>query len=233
MNTLMRMLVTIILLTSLEGVCGFTRSSVAGRQSIVSQDGDDSPYDAEVEYIEGTGTQYIDTEIYCMKNYAFEFVISVPYEGVPYEDWFGGSNSDSQRGWRFRRNNKTEQVLFSIGNRYTSSGVTMSKNTPHEITMSGDGVGTIDGEAVTMTGYPLAFDQSVMLYLFAYSKNNTPYRIGKARFYSFRCFDTDSGLLVRDFVPVRKSGFGYMFDRVSGELFGNMGSGEFLIGPDL
>lgn len=230
----MRLQITFICACLALAAVGYIeRSIVAARQSMHSDASDDSLYDAEVEYIEGTGTQYIDTEIYCMKNYAFEFVISVPYEGVPYEDWFGGSNFDSQRGWRFRRNNKTEQVLFSIGNRYTSSGVAMSKNTPHEITMSGDGVGTIDGEAVAMTGYPLAFDQSVRLYLFAYSNNNTPYRIGKVRFYSFRCLDTDSGLLVRDFVPVRKSGFGYMFDRVSGELFGNMGSGEFLIGPDL
>ena len=35
-----------------------------------------------------------------------------------------------------------------------------------------------------------------------------------------------------DFVPVRKGNIGYMYDRVSGQLFGNQGTGAFIIGPD-
>lgn len=35
-----------------------------------------------------------------------------------------------------------------------------------------------------------------------------------------------------DFIPVRKGNVGYMFDRVSGQLFGNAGTGAFIIGPD-
>ena len=37
---------------------------------------------------------------------------------------------------------------------------------------------------------------------------------------------------VRDFIPVRKDGVGYMYDRVTGKLFYNKGTGEFLTGPD-
>ena len=41
---------------------------------------------------------------------------------------------------------------------------------------------------------------------------------------------------VCDFIPVRvgsgANAVGYLYDRVSGELFGNMGSGAFVIGPD-
>jgi hypothetical protein len=39
--------------------------------------------------------------------------------------------------------------------------------------------------------------------------------------------------LLRDFIPVRKGNIGYMYDRVSGQLFGNQGTGEFVLGPDL
>ena len=35
-----------------------------------------------------------------------------------------------------------------------------------------------------------------------------------------------------DLLPVRKGNIGYMYDRVSGELFGNAGTGDFIIGPD-
>lgn len=190
------------------------------------------PYDAEVQYLQGTGTQYIDTGIFCLKKYSFEFEVSVSYDGVSYEDYFGGSPSDSQAGWRFRRDWNSEKVLFSIGNAYTTSGVLMSKNTPHLIKMSGDGTATIDGNSVTLGGTPLAFSPSVILYLFAYSKNNTPYRISNAKFYSFKCTDTDTDTVVRDMIPVRKDGVGYMYDRVSGQLFRNAGTGAFTIGQD-
>ena len=41
-----------------------------------------------------------------------------------------------------------------------------------------------------------------------------------------------AGLIISDMIPVRKNGVGYMYDRVSGQLFGNSGTGEFIIGPD-
>lgn len=44
----------------------------------------------------------------------------------------------------------------------------------------------------------------------------------------------DNGVLVRDFIPVRdENNVGYMFDEVTGQLFGNAGSGSFGIGNDL
>ena len=39
--------------------------------------------------------------------------------------------------------------------------------------------------------------------------------------------------LLRDFIPVRVSQIGYMYDKVSGELFGNAGTGNFIIGNDI
>lgn len=42
-----------------------------------------------------------------------------------------------------------------------------------------------------------------------------------------------SGALVRDYIPVRKGTVGYLYDRVSGALFGNAGTGDFVLGPDI
>lgn len=41
------------------------------------------------------------------------------------------------------------------------------------------------------------------------------------------------GVLVRDFIPVRKGTVGYMYDRVTRKLFRNAGSGDFVLGPDV
>jgi hypothetical protein len=35
-----------------------------------------------------------------------------------------------------------------------------------------------------------------------------------------------------DLVPVRIGNVGYMYDKVSGKLFGNAGTGNFILGPD-
>ena len=42
-----------------------------------------------------------------------------------------------------------------------------------------------------------------------------------------------NGELVRDLIPVRVSNVGYMYDKVSGQLFSNDGTGNFVIGPDM
>ena len=36
-----------------------------------------------------------------------------------------------------------------------------------------------------------------------------------------------------DLVPVRIGSTGYMYDKVSGNLFGNSGTGSFILGPDV
>ena len=50
------------------------------------------------------------------------------------------------------------------------------------------------------------------------------------RIYSFELSLGSETIL--DFIPVRKGTFGYMYDRVSGQFFGNEGTGYFVIGPD-
>lgn len=39
--------------------------------------------------------------------------------------------------------------------------------------------------------------------------------------------------IVINLIPVRKGNTGYMYDKVSGELYGNTGTGSFILGPDL
>ena len=37
---------------------------------------------------------------------------------------------------------------------------------------------------------------------------------------------------IRDLIPVRVGNVGYMYDKVSRQLFGNSGTGDFILGPD-
>ena len=51
------------------------------------------------------------------------------------------------------------------------------------------------------------------------------------RLHSFRI--SENGVSVLDLIPVRVGDEGFMYDKVSGRLLGNSGSGRFILGPDL
>lgn len=53
--------------------------------------------------------------------------------------------------------------------------------------------------------------------------------IGRVAYYRLY----ESGVLVSDLIPVRKAGVGYMYDRVSSSLLGNVGTGSFDYGTDV
>lgn len=77
-------------------------------------------------------------------------------------------------------------------------------------------------------GYNTAFTTDTTLKLFGWNKDN--YGI-HGRIYS--AYVKQDGELIRDLIPVRQGTTGYMCDRVSGQLFRNVGSGNFTLGPDL
>jgi hypothetical protein len=49
--------------------------------------------------------------------------------------------------------------------------------------------------------------------------------------YSFKVYNSNT--LIRDFIPVRIGNTGYMFDKITGKMYGNAGTGSFTLGPDL
>lgn len=73
---------------------------------------------------------------------------------------------------------------------------------------------------------------TLSMYLFARHRHDTTVgnsataKIGKVRM-------TVDGVLVRDFIPVRVGQVGYMYDKVSKQLFGNSGTGSFTLGSDV
>jgi hypothetical protein len=65
------------------------------------------------------------------------------------------------------------------------------------------------------------------------SKNNLyAYGYGTKRYFKkFKLLDSKN-IPKLDLIPVRVGNVGYMYDKVSGKLFGNVGTGSFILGPD-
>lgn len=192
------------------------------------------PYDAEVEYLESTGTQWIDTGILCvdgqMTSARFRFTQPNSTEYL-----FGVSLARTafyHIGHYFNPGYGGE--AFSLAS-YSAHLVAEADSSWHEAVLdstSGNRHVVFD-DAVTPDTSTYTSPGSLSLVLFARRTNSaTVSNYAHAQVSSCSIRDTSTGELIQDLVPVRKDGVGYMYDRVSGQLFGNAGTGAFVIGPD-
>lgn len=185
------------------------------------------PYDAEIEYIESTGTQYIDTGItFVYATDVIEISLNMAItSGTPRQ--LNGAN-----GMLFFGVNASQK--FEVAG--TAAGT--YNNDFHNwylFSKAGKKInGTIDGIAYyssvnVSTTETRMFD----IFLFALGGQNHAaaqlFIKQKLKMTSIK----KNGKVVRDFIPVRVGQVGYLYDRVSGTLFSNAGTGSFVLGPDV
>ena len=176
------------------------------------------PYDAEVEYLESTKTQLIDTGY--VLSASDRIVVQVYFQE---DDIFGNMailGILNPKLWITTGRCRFNDENFADINKLRESGAWNSISIDKDYC-------TCNGTAVPMSNGTF-LNNSLSLFLFGVNGDtsvNTNGRISSCKIYH-------SGVLVRDYIPVRKGTVGYMFDRVSGELFGNAGTGAFIIGPD-
>lgn len=190
---------------------------------------DKLPYDSEIEYLESTGTQYIDADILLHSTttykYSFEFKCYYPVQNN-INTLFNCMNETSGSGY------PGECVRYeqpdSSGNRinYSSNGTNTGQ------TMTWNGPFYLDTTFVAKGGrYGTYTAHNTPTTIFSSWRNNAPFRFSTMKLYYFKL--TNNDVLVRDFIPVRKGNTGYLYDKVTGTLFGNKGTGSFIIGGDV
>lgn len=183
-----------------------------------------------VEYIESTGTQYIDTGIKLNNNSSVEINYQLTQATQSRTGLFGALNLSGSNQGRFGSllspSNQQLEHGYGSGNDYWQQGLPDTNR--HTLYQKKNEV-YFDGTLIH-TFSSATFSLAINAYLgnFVYT-NYTP---AKAKYYSSKWWD--NGTLVRSFIPVRdENNVGYMFDEVTGQLFGNAGSGSFGIGNDL
>lgn len=190
------------------------------------------PYDAEVEYLESTGEQWIDTGVtmtYDLFDSAETAITVLPTGQTRSTYNFFGDGTAWYSGYTFGYYGEYT-LQASNGFRATQGPVKFSGTLPKTLTVNKNGF-AIDSE-VADTNKSSSKTTSGTLLLFGCRRNGvfftaTPFsgRIYLAKMVSNR-------VSIFDFIPVRVGDVGYMYDRVSGQLFGNQGTGEFIVGPD-
>ena len=187
------------------------------------------PYDEELEYIESTGTQWIDTG-----------VIGKPDTGADISfRWVGNqsgdavilgcrNNSISAPRFVMLMTNQTKIRQLGVGDNWFQTGYyvmdvdyrSVSSFTSSLTTQELDGITIISAtNAIADTGLNLA--------LFGNNVNGNTINIPKARVYQAKIYSNNT--LVRDLIPVRVNGVAKMYDRVTRTFPAHYGT--FVAGP--
>ena len=198
-----------------------------------------SPYDAEIEYLgtdENSGFgNYIDTN-FVITSTTFE--IHAGFELNGYVGTVGtyspniindNNSSSAKRTFWIKYGSQINHIGFyhtqqgSAG----SGSVGLTYNTKYDIKQI-KGAVYLNGTRTKMnndSGSNLPFGNNSLT---LFSKGGTAY--AKCKFYYFKIIDNN--ILLLDMIPVRVGEVGYMYDRITNKLFGNSGTGSFILGSD-
>ena len=195
-----------------------------------------TPYDYEVRWLERVGRQYINTGVKNSSKISFE--VDVRNAQIGADGVFGvrgGANHNSEYSIIFDSDGNVKlwraQVVASnpvytgpivAGNDYVFYVNGLTKNAY----INGSWVftyGNREFEAIVADNKFFIFAVCSLRTVDLY--NDTPVRIAGVKMWDA------NNVLIRDFIPVVKDGIGYMFDKVEKKLYGNLGEGQFGIGP--
>ena len=185
------------------------------------------PYDAEIEYLESSGTQYINTN--CQ-------AINVGVSGEIIMQRTGSSGSElcyigrtESGGFDIQTDSSKGISLWVKGVGYVSSGNTYFDTIKHTVTFSIESNNinlSIDGNQYSVSGTP-GSSLTANIQIFGHCSRYGPY----GRIYSCKIYVNN--ILSLDLIPVRIGQVGYMYNKIDGQLFENNGTGSFILGPDL
>lgn len=177
-----------------------------------------------LEYIESTGTQYIDTGIKASKNLKVEADIDV----------------SAASGWVMILGDYTSGSYFSWWRQNTTMHAYYGSNTKPLAELTGkrkyisnntNNIWSIDTNKITVTPNSSDFSKNGNnLYLFSVN-NGGNYNKASMKLYSCKIYD--NGTLVRDFIPAKRISDGKcgLWDKVNKVFYKNAGTGAFIGGP--
>jgi len=192
------------------------------------------PYDAEAEYLESTGTQYVDTGVPNGEPFTVFLDFSIDASAATNDSLFGSFASSSRRMiyvTALSNGKKRLQLTHGAsGNSFQCGDLVAGTRHTIKVHQAGAFTFQVDGGAIGTKdfGSDLAAQSGVTLWLFNRNGNPNPCPM---RLYAATIRDAND-VLIRDYQPVRKNAVGYLYDRASGQLFGNAGPGSFTLGPD-
>ena len=183
----------------------------------------------ELEYIESTGVQYIDTGNIGKSGLEIEIDFEFTEIGTASQIPVGSMAGSSNRIYPLSSGN-----YVGYGE-YVKLPMTAAANERYDIyckLYAGEQTVTVNGTTVYTGVDPATYDSGCGMLLFAASNAGSVGYHSKVRVK--KCKIREGGVLVRDYVPCRlASGVVCMYDRVNGEYAMNRGAGKFVAGAEV
>ena len=191
---------------------------------------------AELEYIHGTGAQYIDTGVLMQYDYEIRAVIdptSLPRNGY----FFWGDKpyiiTPYYYGFTFW------PVVISGSSTWGDALITfffryMDLNSKNTVIQNSDGINVNGTLYPYWTGEIFEPHQGGTLWLFKTNWDSDQWNNGPLRIYSFQILD-GNGNSVRDYYPAQRRSDGEigLYDTVTKSFYPNSGDGDFIAGPSI
>ena len=191
------------------------------------------PYDAEVEWLESNGEQYVET------NYIPRSIDRIIVRYTIYQENYNGNSIFASKtgAWDAIPNYwvylKAQNIGYQIWSfnpfKDLKKHVDYASVSECDLDMLNKRIAVYEegaAPAYTRIAVGVESENQLPIRLFPKEQKN----LARTRIMKFEVIR--KGEKVADIIAVRKDGVGYMYDRVSGELFGNDGTGAFVIGPD-
>lgn len=190
------------------------------------------PYDAEIEYLESTGTQWIDTGIACRSydGISAKFQANGQQLGSNAYFFFGQGSTYASLNFELYTSMSSDKISFLLqGNIDVVLNYTLvfNVNVENKVATFTDDFGQV--LAVANRSNAGDYTASYTMAVFATHRASI-LRKGNVRCFKFQIIQ--DSVIVIDLIPVRVGQTGYMYDKVSGQLFGNSGTGDFVLGND-
>ena len=184
----------------------------------------------QVEYLESTGTQYIDTGFKPTGNTKVKIKVQLPTQTNVQQGIFGVRPGDTGRFGVFTGTRVDAlRVNYNIGGALGGSTTAIpnfNATNVNEIEVSNK---LIVNDVLVSEVNKTSFQSSVNLYLFTNNNNGTPQLEMQGMIWYCKIWDND--VLVRNFIPCKNpSNVAGMYDTVNGVFYANAGTGSFNVG---
>ncbi len=199
----------------------------------------------ELEYIESTGTQYIDLGRKVRSDYTYKTKVAWtrfgPYtlmSSKEYSDWMQGKylgipyTDGTNKAWYSRSGTDTDYGTIKKFNATANTIYDIDWNPTSHIDINGT---TYTNEPGSHQQTSDVFETANNMYLFAANSDGTATGMDYVKLYSWQMYDTDGTTLLMNLIPAKRISDNVlgMYDTVSGQFFTNAGAGEFIAGPEV
>ena len=183
----------------------------------------------ELEYIQSSGSQYINTGVLASNHVDVIADMDVQNDSPQYSAIFGCHETNLMFFLFFYDGYGGNGAWTAdyITDRYIVGGKKTGRTT---YALNGGEAAIVAGQSIVLPATP--FQGSFPLFIFAINREGILSNGCAAKLFSMQIYAED--VLVRDFVPCQNpSGNVGLYDLVGGQFYGNAGSGAFTSGPEV